>query len=749
VSNQVRNEPTGTRGTVSPPRNDDVTRIVKGIHGDPFSFLGMHDDGLGGLVVRVFLPGVRRVTVIRAATDKVVAELGLVHRDGVFAGTVGRAGDRFAYRLLVDAAGGERRLDDPYRFPPILGDMDVHLIAEGRHLRLDEKLGAHPTTLDGIAGVGFAVWAPNASRVSVVGDFNDWDGRRHPMRLRSGCGVWEIFMPGLDEGILYKFEILSKNGDLMALKVDPFAFFCEQSPGTAAIVYDLGRYRWGDREWMEERRRAIAVDAPVSIYEVHLGSWRRRGEAGRPHLTYWELAETLIPYVKDMGFTHIEVLPISEHPFDGSWGYQPLGLFAPTSRFGRPDEFRNFVDRCHQAGIGVINDWVPGHFPRDPQGLGWFDGTSLYEHADPRQGLHRDWGTLIYNYGRNEVADFLLNNALFWLDEYHFDGLRVDAVASMLYLDYSRPAGEWIANPFGGNENLDAIAFLRRVNEHVYRTFPDIATIAEESTSWPMVSRPVHLGGLGFGYKWNMGWMHDSLAYISRPPIYRKYHHDQLTLSLTYAFAENFVLPISHDEVVHGKGSLLGRMPGDRWQKFANLRAYLALMYTHPGKKLLFMGCEFAQEGEWTHEASLDWHLLADPLHAGTQRLVRDLNRLYREVTALHQRDCEPAGFEWIDCTDWEKSIICLLRKGRVPGDIAVVACNFTPVIREGYRVGVPLGGLYAESINTDSELYGGSNIGNAGAVMADAVPCHGRPYSLNLILPPLATLVLVPRPPS
>ena len=727
--------------------DDRALRIVSGRHGDPFSFLGMHRDGKGTLVVRTFQPGARRVDLIRAATSEVVCELKRVHPVGVFEGKIESPGGPFPYRLSIQYGDSEHVIDDPYRFPPILGEIDVHLIAEGRHLRLDEKLGAHPMTIDGISGVGFAVWAPNAQRVSVVGDFNAWDGRRHPMRFRGECGVWEIFLPGIEPGALYKYEILAKSGELVALKTDPFAFFCEQAPGTAGIVYNLGRYRWDDDAWMAGREDSIRTDVPVSIYEVHLGSWRRSVEEGRRYLTYAELAETLIPYVKEMGFTHIEVLPISEHPFDGSWGYQPLGLFAPTSRYGRPDEFRNFVDRCHQAGIGVINDWVPGHFPKDPQGLGWFDGTHLYEHADPRQGSHMDWGTLIYNYGRNEVADYLLNNALFWLDEYHLDGLRVDAVASMLYLDYSRAAGEWIPNKFGGNENLDAIAFLRRVNEHLYKQFFGITTIAEESTSWPRVSRPVYLGGLGFGYKWNMGWMHDTLSYIRRDPLYRKYHHDQLTLSLTYAFAENFVLPISHDEVVHGKGSLLGKMPGDRWRKFANLRTYLAFMFTHPGKKLLFMGCEFAQEAEWNHDASLDWHLLAEPLHAGTQRLVRDLNEMYRQVTALHQRDCAPSGFEWIDCTDWEKSIICFLRRGRAADDIAVVICNFTPEIRKGYRVGVPRGGLYTERLNTDSDVYGGSNVGNAGAIMADTMTFHGRPFSLTVTVPPLATLVFIPQP--
>lgn len=727
------------------PIDKDVEKIVTAKHGDPFSSLGMHEDRNKGLVVRAFLPQARKVKVIDATDGSVVAEIPRVHDEGVFAGPVAPSGNRFPYRFRIETTEGEQDIEDPYRFPAILGEMDVHLIAEGKHLRLDEKLGAHPITMEGVPGTAFAVWAPNASRVSVVGDFNNWDGRRHPMRLRTECGVWEIFLPGIPEGTLYKYEIVSKDGELMALKVDPFAFFCEQAPGTAAIVCDLSRYGWDDSAWMEKRRASIERGAPISIYEVHLGSWRRSIDEGRRYLTYHELADTLIPYVKDMGFTHIELMPISEYPFDGSWGYQPLGLFAPTSRFGRPDEFRNFVDRCHQAGLGVINDWVPGHFPSDPQGLGWFDGTALYEHADPRKGRHMDWGTLIYNYGRHEVANFLLNNALFWMDEYHLDGLRVDAVASMLYLDYSRKPGEWIPNERGGNENLEAVAFFRRTNEYLCEQFPDVATIAEESTSWPMVSRPTHLGGLGFGYKWNMGWMHDTLAYMSEDPIHRKYHHDRLTFGLVYAFAENFVLPLSHDEVVHGKGSLLGKMPGDRWQKFANLRAYYAFMFTHPGKKLLFMGCEFAQEREWNHDTGLDWHLLDDPYHLGIQRLVRDLNAIYRDVPALHRFDGDAAGFEWIDCTDWEKSVVSYLRKGGEADDIAVVVCNFTPIARNAYRIGVPQGGLYRERLNTDAEFYGGSNVGNGGAVVAAEVPCHGRPFSLELTLPPLGTVVFVP----
>ena len=719
-------------------------RVVAGTCGDPFSYLGIHKEGRS-LVARVFTPEATAVAIVDVATGETVADLPRIDKEGLFAGPLKGRREPFAYRLRLSTPTGDREVEDPYRFPPLLGEMDVYLIAEGRHLRLDEKLGSRLMTMEGTAGVGFAVWAPNAVRVSVVGDFNDWDGRRHPMRFRAECGVWELFIPSLGEGELYKYEILGKDGQLLPLKQDPFAFFCEQSPGTAAIVYDLSHYGWADDTWLRQRGAAVERSAPVSIYEVHLGSWRRSTDPDRQYLTYAELADELIPYVVDLGFTHIELLPITEHPFDGSWGYQPLGLFAPTSRFGRPDEFRNFVDRCHQAGLGVILDWVPGHFPTDAQGLGYFDGTHLYEHADPRRGMHQDWGTKIYNFGRYEVADYLLNNALFWLEEYHLDGLRVDAVASMLYLDYSRKEGEWIPNEYGGNENLEAIAFLRRMNETLYGKFPDSTTIAEESTSWPMVSRPTYLGGLGFGYKWNMGWMHDTLGYMSLDPIFRKYQHDRLTFGLMYAFSENFVLPLSHDEVVHGKGSLIGKMPGDRWQKFANLRAYYGFMFTHPGKKLLFMGGEFAQEREWSHDRSLDWHLLADPLHEGVSRLVRDLNRFYRETEALHSCDCGPAGFEWIDTTDWQQSVISYLRRGSDPDNIAVIVCNFTPLLREGYRVGVPTGGLYCERVNTDSAFYGGTNAGNAGLIASEAFGWNGRPHSLLLTLPPLSTLVLTP----
>jgi 1,4-alpha-glucan branching enzyme len=568
------------------------------------------------------------------------------------------------------------------------------------------------------------------------------------MRFRVECGVWELFVPGLAEGSLYKYEFSTRKGNLLALKMDPFAFFCEQAPGTSSIVYDLDRFRWHDRRWMEARASTVKRDAPISIYEVHLGSWRRSPDRSNGYLTYAELADALVPYVADMGFTHLGLTPVSEHPFDGSWGYEPVALFAPTSRFGRPDDFRALVDRCHQAGIGVILDWVPGRFPTDAHGLAFFDGTHLYEHGDPRQGRSGEQtGQHIYNYGRYEVADYLLDNGLFWLEEYHVDGLRVDAVTSMLYLGDRRRAGEWAPNSFGGNENLEAIAFLRRFNELVYEHHPDIATIAEETTTWPMVSRPTYLGGLGFGYKWNSGWVQDTLSYISRDPIFRKYMHDRLTFSIMTAHSENFILALGHGYVVDGRGSLLQRMPGDRWQRFANLRVYFAFMFTHPGKKLLFMGHEFAQVREWDNNSSLDWHLLADPMHAGVQHLVRDLNHLYRGTPALHQGDCEIEGFEWIDCTDVDKSVISYLRKGHDEGDFVVVVCNFTPVVRRGYRIGVPLGGFYAEILNTDSGLYGGGDVGNAGGVTAVATPCHGRPFSCDLTLPPLAAVVLAPRP--
>jgi 1,4-alpha-glucan branching enzyme len=733
-------------GRVQNALSSDDLAILEGDHRDPFGYLGLHRSG-DGYVIRAFLPEAASVQAIEPKGRRALAELERLHEAGLYVGELKGRKRRPSYRLLVEWHGRAVELEDPYRFPPWLGDLDVHLLAEGRHLGAYDRLGAHPATLEGIEGVAFAVWAPNARRVSVVGDFNNWDGRRHCMRLRHGCGVWEIFIPGLGAGERYKYEIKAQDGTVLPLKADPVAFYAEQPPRTASIVAPPSEFPWSDADWMEARARASERSAPISIYEVHLGSWRRKPEEQHRYLTYRELAAELVPYAKDMGFTHVELLPVNEYPFDGSWGYQPTGLFAPTSRFGTPDDFRAFVDACHGANLGVIMDWVPGHFPTDAHGLGNFDGTQLYEHADPRQGRHRDWDTLIYNYGRIEVSNFLLSNALYWAERFHIDALRVDAVASMLYLDYSRVAGEWIPNKHGGNENLEAIAFLKQLNETVYARAPGIMTIAEESTAWPMVSRPTYLGGLGFGYKWNMGWMHDTLDYMGHDPIHRSYHHDRLTFGLLYAFTENFVLPLSHDEVVHGKGSLIGRMPGDRWQKFANLRAYFTFMYGHPGKKLLFMGGEFAQEREWNHDASLDWHLPSDPMHAGVQALVRDLNNLYRRLPALHARDCEDAGFEWIDCNDRESSVISFLRRGRDARDIAVVVCNFTPVVRTSYRVGVPIGGAFEEVLNSDAAVYGGSNVGNCGSVAAENVPWHGRPCSVTLTLPPLGGLILRPVP--
>ena len=720
-----------------------IEALVRGDHSDPFSLLGVHDAADGTPLVRTFQPHAGRVWLIDARSGRSGGELSREHAEGLF---VGRLPNREAYRLRLEVGGNLLEIDDPYRFPPILGELDSYLIAEGNHLWLYEKLGAHPMKLEGVAGVGFLVWAPNARRVSVVGNFNGWDGRRHPMRKRVECGVWELFVPGIDRGEVYKFEIKGPRGELLPLKADPLAFAAEPPPRTASVVHGLAKPQWSDETWMRARATRNARNAPISIYECHLGSWMRVPEDGNRYLTYDELAERLVPYVAEMGFTHLELLPVSEFPFDGSWGYQPIGLFAPTSRHGGPEAFARFVDRCHKSGIGLLLDWVPGHFPTDPHGLGGFDGTHLYEHADPRLGFHLDWHTLIYNYGRREVANFLLANGLFWLKHYHVDGLRVDAVASMLYLDYSRQPGQWIPNVYGGNENLDAIAFLRRLNELAYAEADGAMTVAEESTAWPSVSLPTYLGGLGFGYKWNMGWMHDTLSYIGEDPVYRKYHHHQLTFGLIYAFSENFVLPLSHDEVVHGKGSLLGKMPGDRWQKFANLRAYFGFMFAHPGKKLLFMGGELAQEREWNHDASLDWHLLDDPMHHGVQTVVRDLNRLYRELPALHRRDCESEGFEWLELHDSEQSVLVFMRRaGDAPN--VVVACNFTPLPRYGYRVGVPLPGYYRERLNTDAALYGGANIGNGGGVAADQVASHGRPCSLSLTLPPLATVIFEHQP--
>ena len=621
-----------------------------------------------------------------------------------------------------------------------LDPQDVYLFAEGTHERAWQFLGAHLREIDGVPGVLFVVWAPEASRVAVVGDFNGWDPAAHPMRAHGQSGLWEIFVPGVRSGEHYKFAIRARSGDSLPLKTDPYARFL-QSPGAdASIVSESGSHTWCDAEWMRTRAARHRRDAPISIYEVHAGSWRRHAD-GRM-LSYRELAAELVPYVCEMGFTHIELMPITEHPFDGSWGYQPVGMYAATSRFGGPDDFRFFIDCCHQAGIGVLLDWVPAHFPSDAHGLARFDGSCLYEHEDPRKGFHRDWNTLIFNYGRKEVISYLLSNALFWLGEFHLDGLRVDAVASMLYLDYSRSPGDWIPNAQGGNQNLEAIAFLQRLNERIYRNFPDCLSVAEESTAWPGVSMPTSAGGLGFGYKWNMGWMNDTLRYMAQDPVHRRFHHDAMRFGVVYAFSENFILPLSHDEMVHGKGSLIGKMPGDEWQRHANLRAYLGFMWAHPGKKLLFMGGEFAQEREWSHERALDWHLLDTSLHAGMQRLVRDLNTLYLELPALHAQDCEAGGFEWVEADDAAHSVYAFLRHGG--GGHCLVVCNFTPVPREAYRLGVPASGFYRERLNTDSALYGGSNAGNVGGVKAQAVASHGRAHSVLLHLPPLSTLVLI-----
>ena len=677
--------------------------------------------------------------MLDAADGRELAPLSRSGRDGLFVGAVPRQ-DRFRYRLRAVTDGGVVDFEDPYRFGPVLGEIDRHLLGEGRHLRAFDKLGAQPMVMDGVEGVGFAVWAPNASAVSVVGSFNDWDGRRHPMRLHPGIGVWDLFLPQVPAGAPYKFQLHGADGTLLPLKADPVARQAEHPPATASVVAPQPSHYWRDQPWLETRAAHNSREAPISIYEVHLGSWRRHADGSV--LGYRELAEQLVPYVAAMGFTHIEVMPISEYPFDGSWGYQPIGLFAPTSRFGTPDDFRFFVDACHQAGLGLLLDWVPGHFPSDAHGLAWFDGTHLYEHADPRQGFHQDWNTLIFNYGRPEVVNYLTANALSWLENFHLDGLRVDAVASMLYLDYSRKPGEWVPNRFGGRENLEAVDFLRRFNELVFQHAPGATTAAEESTSWPMVSAPTYLGGLGFGYKWNMGWMHDTLRYMAHEPVHRKFHHNDLTFGLLYGFSENFILPLSHDEVVHGKGSLLGKMPGDEWQRFANLRAYYAFMWTHPGKKLLFMGCEFGQQREWNHDGQLDWPLLDQAPHAGVARLVQDLNRLYRSETALHRLDAIPEGFAWVDATDGDQSVVSFLRFDADRRHVVLVVCNFTPVPRHGYRVGVPNAGYWRERLNSDAACYGGSGLGNAGGATSEPVAQHGHPQSLALTLPPLATLV-------
>ncbi|MFN7224889.1 MAG: 1,4-alpha-glucan branching protein GlgB [Paracoccaceae bacterium] len=715
---------------------DDGTAwaIVEGRHGDPFSVLGPHQRH-GKCVVTAFVPGAEKLWVLTGKSGK---ELVATHwGQGLFLCVLPK---KSAYRLRAEGHGTTWEFEDPFRFGPVMGELDEYLLGEGTHQRLWQVLGAHLIAHEGVEGTHFAVWAPNAERVSVVGDFNIWDGRRHPMRRRGATGVWETFVPSLGEGATYKYEIRGPGGQLMPLKADPVGFGSEHPPANASVVRTLSG-DFHDAGWMETRHNRQNVDAPISVYEVHLGSWRRA--PGDRMLSYTELAEQLVTYAADMGFTHIELLPVSEYPFDGSWGYQPVGLFAPTIRHGTPPEFCAFVDAAHKRGIGILLDWVPGHFPSDAHGLGRFDGTPLYEHADPREGFHQDWNTLIYNYGRTEVQNFLVSNALYWLEEFHIDGLRVDAVASMLYRDYSRKDGEWIPNRDGGRENYEAIAMLQRMNIVAYGESPGVMTVAEESTAFPGVSRPVNHGGLGFGFKWNMGWMNDTLSYMQKDPLFRKFHHHQMTFGLHYAWSENYILPISHDEVVHGKGSMLGKMPGSGDEKFANLRAYYGFMWAHPGKKLLFMGQEFAQGAEWNHKQSLDWHQLEIPAHAGVQALVRDLNRIYRETPALHINDTRPEGFEWIESNDAETSVYSWIRKGTVGDPMVVALVNMTPVDRQ-YRVGLPVGGHWAELLNTDSDVYGGGNRGNLGGVTAEKVPWHGRPYSALLSLPPLSAVYLM-----
>ncbi len=719
--------------------------MAAGTCDDPFAVLGRHETRLGGrpaVVVRTLQPSASQVGLV---TPDGVTPMERRRSAGLFEATLPFSGSLadFAYRFRVHEGSSVREIVDPYQFSQVLSDFDLHLFSEGTHYRAWEKLGSHRATIDGITGVHFAVWAPNAQRVSVVGDFNRWDGRVHVMRRLVPSGVWEIFIPDLPDGACYKYEVRTAAGHLLE-KADPYAQRFEVPPNSASIIWTEGRYEWGDAGWLHDRPSFGAWhERPMSIYEVHLGSWRRVPEESKRSLTYRELADTLVPYVREMGFTHIELMPVMEHPFTGSWGYQVIGFFAPTSRHGTPDDFRYFVDQCHRHGVGVILDWVPGHFPKDQHGLAQFDGTSLYEHADPRKGEHMDWGTLIFNYGRTEVRTFLMSSALFWLEEFHIDGLRVDAVASMLYLDYSRRAGEWIPNQYGGRENLEAVSFLQQLNTETHGRVPGTITVAEESTAWPAVSRPTWVGGLGFTYKWNMGWMHDILEYVKEDPVHRRWHHGQITFSMLYAFTENFVLPFSHDEVVHGKRAMLDKMPGDIWQKHATLRTLYGYMFGHPGKKLLFMGCEFGQWWEWNVDTSLDWHVLDEPLHRGLRKWVQDLNHTYQREASLHQVDFEPAGFSWIDCNDSDNSVISMIRRARDPRDFTVMLANFTPVPRPGYRIGVPEGGWYRELLNSDGATYGGSNMGNGGGVLADDQPSHGFAHSISVTVPPLGFVLL------
>jgi 1,4-alpha-glucan branching enzyme len=730
----------GRTDTYSGPDAGAVDALLGGSLADPHSLLGAHPVA-GGAVVRAFRPGAETVRVVRERAEP--AELAQVHDDGLFEAVL--AGASVPLRYRVETTYGDGRVevaDDPYRFAPTVGELDLHLAGEGRHEQVYERLGAHVREVDGVEGVAFAVWAPNARAVAVVGDFNRWDGRLQPMRSLGASGIWELFVPALASGERYKYSIHRPDGSV-TLKADPYALRAEEPPKTASIVH-VSNHEWSDRQWLKSRSLSKPLAGPMSIYEVHLGSWRRDPARPQEPLGYRELADELADYVADMGFTHVELLPVMHHPYTGSWGYQVTGFFAPMARWGDPDDLRYLVQRLHERGIGVLLDWVPAHFAKDEWALARFDGTALYEHHDPRRGEHPDWGTYVFNYGRNEVRNFLLGSALHWLREYHADGLRVDGVASMLYLDYSREEGEWVPNEFGGREDLDAIAFLQELNQVVHRE-PGIVSAAEESTAWPGVSRPTYLGGLGFGFKWNMGWMHDTLGYFARDPVYRQFHHHELTFSLVYAWNENFVLPLSHDEVVHGKGSLLGKMPGDRWRRFANLRALYAYMWAHPGKQLLFMGGEIAQESEWSDERSLDWHLLEHAEHAGVQALVRDLNRVYREEPALWEVDFEPAGFRWLEPNDAAGNVFAFARLSADGSRTLVCVLNLAPVPRRAYRLGMPAGGRWREVVNTDAAAYGGSGVGNAGGVQAEATPWHDQPFSAELTLPPLGAVWLAP----
>lgn len=734
---------------------EEVSALIGAKHQDVFSVLGMHKHPTeSGLIVRALLPDAISVEVIDSKSNRSITKLTLVHESGLFEGKLGRRRNVFNYHLRVSYKDNTILVDDPYQYPSLLNDDDLYLFCEGTHEHAYQWMGAHKlevaiTGAGGVGGTHFVIWAPDATRVSVVGDFNFWDGRRHVMRKHLAAGVWEIFIPNVEENSAYKYEIVDANGHTQPLKADPYAVSMQHPPETASKIVATQPYQWHDKQWMEERASSSNhYNGPVSIYEVHLGSWRRvhhdeQNTASKPnYLSYRELAEQLIPYALDMGFTHLQLMPVSEYPFDGSWGYQPVGLFAPTSRFGSAEDFKYFVDCCHRAGLGLLLDWVPGHFPTDAHGTGKLDGSCLYEHEDVRKGFHPDWKTLIYNYGRSEVQSYLISNAIYWLDQFHIDGLRVDAVASMLYLDYSREEGEWLPNCHGGRENLEAIELLQQVNSRAYFNHPGVMMIAEESTAWPGVSKPVDSGGLGFGFKWNMGWMNDTLSYMERDPIHRSHHHSEMTFGLVYSFSENFVLPLSHDEVVHGKGSLLNKMPGDDWQKFANLRAYYGFMWTHPGKKLLFMGCEFAQRNEWNHDQSLDWHLLENENHKGVQQLIKDLNHTYRNIPALYELDCDCSGFQWLDSQNSEQSILVYLRKGKQGTAPALIVVNLTPTSYENYCVGVAEGGFYRECINTDSAIYGGSDIGNNGGVFTQEQPYAGQSHQLTLSIPPLATMI-------